>query len=176
MKLRSPFLALKLKAKLLLPSLINVAGLLKGLKWSKPFKIYVSLQCLQWLFLPNRVKVFSSLWAICRCVMANMKGILCNLCTPWLSISWQYRPICRSTCWLSIGLLLIAILVDMSINMLADTWPRVGQPICWTTHQSTLSRYRECQMSVEYCSTVGGISVGYRWHIGRLWLVKIHVY
>ena len=32
MKLRSPFLVLKLKAKLLLPSLINVAGFIKRVK------------------------------------------------------------------------------------------------------------------------------------------------
>ena len=171
MKLRSPFLVLKLKAKLLLPSLINVAGLSKGLKWSKPFMIYVSIQCLQWFFLPNRVKVFSSLWAICCCVIANMKGILRNLCTPRLSIGRQYRPICQLTCRPSIGLLLIAILADMSIDMLADTWPHVDRPICRPIHRLTLGQYRKCQMSVEYCSTVGGISVNYQWHIGWLWLV-----
>lgn len=145
--------------------------LLKGLKWSKPFMIYVSLQCLQWLFLQNRVQGFSSHWAICRCVTANMKGILCNLCAPRLSIARQYWPICPLTCRLRIGLLSIAILVDMSIDMLADTPLRVGWPICWPIHPSILSQYRQCQMSVEYCLTVGVILVDYQWHIGWLWLV-----
>ena len=38
-----------------------------------------------------------------------------------LSISRQYWPICQSTCQLKIGLLSIAILVDMSIDTSADT-------------------------------------------------------
>ena len=37
--------------------------------------IYVSPQCLQRRFPPNRVQVFSSPWAIYRCVTANMKVI-----------------------------------------------------------------------------------------------------
>ena len=37
--------------------------------------IYVSLQCLQRRFPTNRAQVFSSPWAIYRCVTANMKVI-----------------------------------------------------------------------------------------------------
>ena len=90
-------------------------------------------------------------------------GSYVNLCTPWLSISWHYRPICQSTCQLSIGRLLITLLVD-----------------CWLTCWSTLDHYvGQCvgQHTSQYTSqhladtrgvNCGGISVDYWWHISWL--------
>ena len=97
-----------------------------------------------------------------------MKGILCNLCTPWLSIGWQYRPICQSTCRLKIGLLSIAELVDMSICQLTLDRVLTDRYVGRYTSPHSANKYKECQMLVEYCLTVGGISAHYQWHIGRL--------
>ena len=61
------------------------------------------------------------------------------------------RPVCRPT--------LNCMSANMSTNMSADTWP-----VYW----STLGRFRECQLSVEYWSTVSGILIDYWWHISWL--------
>ena len=128
--------------------------LLKGLKWLKPFMTYV---CLQWLFLRKRVKAFSSLWAICRCVIANMKGILCNLCIPQLSIGWQYWPICWSrllywlTCWSICRLTLDCVSANRYVSQYTGQHSaNAGSAKC---------RWNIARLSVEYRSTIGGISV-----------------
>ena len=81
------------------------------------------------------------------------------MCTPWLSISWRYRPICQSTCQLSIGRLLITILVDCWLTCRQICWSTldhyvgrcIGQhtecrPTYRSVYQSTPGRYKGCQL------------------------------
>lgn len=86
-------------------------------------------------------------------VIQHVGPVLVNTRSP-------YCLTCRSKCWLTLDryvwLVYHPTLDCMSTNMLTDmsaeTWP-----VYW----STLGRYGECQLSVEYWLTVGGILIDY---------------
>ena len=125
--------------------------------------IYV---CLQWLFPRNRVKVFSSLWAICRCLTTNMKGILCNLYIPQLSIGRQYWPICwsRLLYWLTCRSICRLTLDRVSADQYVSQY--TGRHSA--NEGSAKCRWNIGQLSVAYRSTVTRKYMYTKIRIGKL--------
>ena len=106
----------------------------------------------------DEVFVISRIIKVEVSVIARLKGILCNLWTPWLSIVWHHRPSCqvsvdsRSPYWSTFGqhvtryvglhLTDMAVSVsakvsvdmstlsaDLSVNMSAFSWSTIAQHI-----------------------------------------------